>query len=48
MLETNQKEQEITQEYQELLSDPNEIVQPEVQKNLAKTGDLTIMLPSFF
>jgi hypothetical protein len=37
MLEENQKEQEIFQEYQELLSDPNEIIQPEVQKSLAKT-----------
>jgi hypothetical protein len=37
MLEENQKEQEILQEYQNLLSDPNEITQPEIQKNLAKT-----------
>ncbi len=48
MLEENQKEQEILQEYQNLLSDPNEITQPEIQKNLAKTWDLTIILPSFF
>ena len=48
MLEENQKEQEILQEYQELLSDPNEIVQPEIQKDLIKVGDLTVVIPKFF
>ncbi|MCK9467262.1 MAG: hypothetical protein M0P94_02945 [Candidatus Absconditabacterales bacterium] len=48
MLEENQKEQEILQEYQELLSDPNEIVQPEIQKDLIKVGDLTVVMPKFF
>lgn len=47
LAEQQNKQQEISQEYQELLSDPNDIFNTEDKKDLATTWDIFILLPKF-